>query len=69
MGCGVVVSTFDFRRSNRGSNPVRGCGIFIMITTTLYCGTIGKVSENHMPRVHRSHVREIGKMETIRKLA
>ena len=24
-----------------------------------------QVSENHMPRVHPSHVREIGKMETI----
>ena len=62
--CGVVVSMFDFHRSERGSNPGRGGEIFIMITTTLYCGTVGKVSENHMPRVHPSHAREIGKMET-----
>ena len=59
--CGVVVSMFDFHRSDRGSNPGRGGKIFIMITTILYCGTIGK-SENHL-----SHVREIGKMEPARK--
>ena len=39
---GVVVSMFDFHRSDRGSNPGRGGEIFIMITTTPYCGTIGK---------------------------
>ena len=35
--CGVVVSMFDFHRSDWGSNPGRGGEIFIMITTTLYC--------------------------------
>ena len=39
---GLVVSMFDFHRSDRGSNPGRGGEIFIMITTTLYCGTIAK---------------------------
>ena len=39
--CGVVVSVFDFHQSDRGSNPGRGGEIFIMITTTLYCGTMG----------------------------
>ena len=39
---GVVVSMCDFHRGVRGSNPGRGGEIFITITTTLYCGTIGK---------------------------
>ena len=45
----------------------RGGEIFIMITTTLYCGTIGKCLKTIMLRVHPSHVREIRKMETIWK--
>ena len=40
--CGVVVTMFDFHRSDRGSNLGRGGEIFIIIPTTLYCGTIGK---------------------------
>ena len=40
--CGVVVSMFDFHPSDRGSHLGRGGEVFIMITTTLYCGTIGK---------------------------
>ena len=43
LACGVVVSMFDFHRSGWGSNPGRGGEIFIMVTTTLYCGTIGSV--------------------------
>ena len=39
--CGLVVSMFDFHRSDCGSNPDRGGEIF-MFTTTIYCGTIGK---------------------------
>ena len=56
---GVVVSMFDFHRSDRGSNPSRG-GKF----HNVYDYTIERhpwqVSENHKPRVHPSHVREIG---------
>ena len=33
---GLVVSMFDFHRSDRGLNPGQGGKIFIMITTTLY---------------------------------
>ena len=40
--CGVVVSMFDFHRSDRGSNPGRGGEFFIMIPKTLYSGTIRK---------------------------
>ena len=39
--------------------------IFIMITTTLHCGHHWQVYENHMPRVHPSHMMEIEKMETV----
>ena len=41
---GVVVSMFDFHCSDRGSMERRPL----------------QVSENHKPRVHPSHVREIG---------
>ena len=40
--CGVVVRMFDFHRRDRGSNPDQGGEIFLMITTILYCDTIGK---------------------------
>ena len=34
---------------HQGSNPGRGGEMFIVITTTLYCGTIGKrLKENHI---------------------
>ena len=55
--CGVVVSMVDFQ-SDRGSNPGRGGEIFIMITTTLYCGTIGKCLKT---MVHPSHGGELGR--------
>ena len=57
---GVVVSMFDFHRSDRGWNPGRGGEKF----HNVYDYTIERhpwqVSENHKPRVHPSHVREIG---------
>ena len=57
---GVVVSMFDFHRSDRGSNPGRGGEKF----HNVYDYTIDRhpwqVSETHKPRVHPSHVREIG---------
>ena len=43
--CGVVVSMFDFRRSDRGPNPGRCGEIFIMITTTLYCAPLPSVGK------------------------
>ena len=46
----VVVSIFDFHRSDRDSNPGRGGEIFTMITTTLYCGIIGKCSPKPLGR-------------------
>ena len=48
---------FDFHRSDRGSNPDRG-------GKNVYDYTIVRhpweVSENHKPRIHPIHVREIG---------
>ena len=67
LACGVVVIMSDFLRSDRGSNPGRGGEISIMITTPLLRHH-GQVSENPMPLVHPSYVREIGKMETVPKL-
>ena len=49
----VVVSVFHSHRNDRGSNPSRG--------------DISQVLENHMPRVHPHHEREIGEMGTVRK--
>ena len=57
---GVVVSMFDFHRSDRGSNTGRGGEKF----HNVYDYTIERhpwqVSENHKPRVHPSHMWEIG---------
>ena len=57
---GVVVSMFNFQRSDWGLNPGRGGEKF----HNVYDYTIERhpwqVSENHKPRVHPSHVREIG---------
>ena len=62
--CGVLVSMLDFHRSDQGSNPGRNYH-------NEHHNTIMRhhwqVSKNHMPRVHPSHVREIGKMETVQK--
>ena len=56
---GVVVSMFDFHRSDWGSNP--GCAVKFR---NVYDYTIERhpcqVSENHKPWAHPSHVREIG---------
>ena len=56
---GVVVSMFDFHRSDRGSNPA-----VVAVKFHVYDYTIERhpwqLSENHKPRVHPSHVREIG---------
>ena len=62
---GVVVSMFDFHRSDRGSNPGRGGKMVVAVKFhNVYDYTIERhpwqVSENHKPRVHPSHVREIG---------
>ena len=55
----ILVSMFDFHRSDRGSNPARGDKKF----NNVYDYTIERhpwqVSETHKPRVHPSHVREI----------
>ena len=58
---GVVVSMFDFHRSDRAigvRTPV------VAVKFHVYDYTIEEhpwqVSENHKPRVHPSHVREIG---------
>ena len=48
---GVVVSMFDFHRSDQGSNPDRGGKIYFMFMT-----------ENHKPRVHRRNARQIGQV-------
>ena len=57
---GVVVTMFDFHCSDRGSNP----GHVAVKFHNVYDYTIERhpwqVSENHKPRVHPSHVREIG---------
>ena len=57
---GVVVRMFDFHRSDRSSDPGRGGEKF----HNVYDYTIERhpwqVSENHKPRVHPSHAREIG---------
>ena len=57
---GVVVSMFEFHHSDQGLNPGRGGEKF----HNFYDNTIEwhpwQVSENHKPRVHPSHVREIG---------
>ena len=57
---GVVVSMFDFHRSDWGSNPGRGGEKF----HNVYDYTIERhpwqVSENHKQWVHPSHAREIG---------
>ena len=53
---GVVVSMFDFHRSDPGGGGEKFHNV--------YDYTIERhpwqVSENHDPRVHTSHVREIG---------
>ena len=64
--CGVVVSMYDFQRSDQSSNPGRCGEMFIIITTTLYCGTSGKCLKTICHGFHPSHVREI-EMGTIRK--
>ena len=56
---GVVVCMFDFHRSDRGSNPGRGGKISYCFDYTIDQHP-WQVSENHKPRVHPSHVREIG---------
>ena len=48
---------FDFHRNDRGSNPGRGGKISKYYTIERQPW---QVSENHVPRVHPSHVREIG---------
>ena len=59
LAYGLVVSMFDFHRSDRGSNPSRGRKFH-----NIYDYTIERhpwqVSENYKPRVHPNHVREIG---------
>ena len=57
---GVVVSMFDFHRSDRGSKPGGGGEKFHDVYDYTIEWHPWQVSENHKPRVHPSHVREIG---------
>ena len=56
---GVVVSIFDFHHSDRGSNSGRGGKIHNVYEYNIE-RHLWQVSENYMPRVHPSHVRESG---------
>ena len=56
---GVVVSMFDFHCSDPGSNPCRGSEKFHVYNYTIERHP-WQVSENRKPRVHPSHMREIG---------
>ena len=57
---GVVVSMFDFHRSDQGLKPGRGGEKFHNIYDYTIEWHPWQVSENHKPQVHPSHVREIG---------
>ena len=56
----VVVSMFDFHRSDQGfESPVVAVKFHNVYDYTIVRHP-WQVSENHKPRVHPSHVREIG---------
>ena len=52
---GVVVSMINFHRSHRVSNPDNNVYDYTIVRHPW------QISENHKPRVHPSHAREIGK--------